>query len=50
MKRKTLKNNLKNYDFNKIKEILNKYNLSETVRAEELSEEVFVEITNVLEK
>lgn len=50
MKRKTLKNNLSNYDFNKIKEILNKYNLSETVRAEELSEEVFVEITNVLEK
>lgn len=50
MKRKTLKNNLSNYDFNKIKEILNKYNLSETVRAEELSEEVFVAIANVLEK
>jgi len=50
MKRKTLKNNLSNYDFNEIKEILNKYNLSETARAEELSEEVFVEITKVFEK
>ena len=48
MKRKTLKNNLSKYDFNKIKEILVKYNLSETVRAEELSEEVFVEITKIL--
>lgn len=48
MKRKTLKNNLGKYDFEKIKEVLNKYNLSETVRAEELSEEVFVEITKKL--
>jgi len=50
MKRKTLKNNLSKYDFNKIKEVLNKFNLSETVRAEELSEKIFVEITNALEK
>lgn len=50
MKRKTLKNNLNNYDFNKIKEILNKYNLSETVRAEQLSEDIFVEITKILER
>ena len=48
MKRKTLKNNLSNYNFEKIKEILNKYNLSETVRAEELDEEIFVEITKIL--
>ena len=48
MKRKTLKNNLSKYDFNKVKEILNKYNLPETVRAEELSEEIFVDITNAL--
>ena len=44
MKRKTLKNNLNNYDFNKIKEVLDKYQLSENVRAEELSEEIFIEI------
>lgn len=48
MKRKTLKNNLSKYDFEKVKEVLNKYNLSDTIRAEELSEEIFVEITKVL--
>jgi len=48
MKRKTLKNNLKEYDFEKIKNILNRYNLDETVRAEQLSEEIFVEIYNVI--
>ena len=44
MKRKTLKNNLKQYDFNKIKKVLDKYNLPENVRAEEISEYVFIEI------
>lgn len=48
MKRKTLKNNLSNYNFDIIKEVLNKYDLPETVRAEELSEEVFVSIVNKL--
>lgn len=48
MKRKTLKNNLKNYDFNKIKEVLDNHNLQETVRAEELSEEVFIDISKVI--
>lgn len=48
MKRKTLKNNLSKYDFNKIKEVLNKYNLSDSIRAEELSEEIFVELTKRL--
>lgn len=48
MKRKTLKNNLSKYDFDKVKKVLNKYNLPDTVRAEELSEEVFVEITKKL--
>ena len=48
MKRKTLKNNLNNYDFNKIKEVLEKYNLSDTVRAEELEENIFMDITNML--
>jgi len=45
MKRKTLKNNLNNYDFNKIEEVLKRNNLSNTVRAEELKEEIFIEIS-----
>lgn len=44
MKRKTLKNNLRNYDFNKVKIVLDKYNLPETIRAEQISEEIFIEI------
>lgn len=48
MKRKTLKNNLKEYDWNKIKTILEKHNLTEKTRAEELSLEVFVELANAL--
>lgn len=48
MKRKTLKNNLINYNFEKIKEVLCKYNLNENARAEELEEEVFVNIVNNL--
>lgn len=47
-KRKTLKNNLSNYDFNKVKEVLDNYNLKDTVRAEEISEEIFIEILNNL--
>lgn len=43
-KRKTLKNNLKGYDWQVIKEILDKYSLSESVRAEEISGEIFREI------
>ena len=46
MKRKTLKNNLSNYDFKLISRILNKYGLDENVRAEALNEEIFVEIAN----
>lgn len=45
-KRKTLKNNLKNYDLNLIESILNKYNFNLNNRAEEISYEVFVEIAN----
>lgn len=45
-KRKTLKNNLSNYDFNKVSSILNNRNISLNVRAEELPEEVFLEIFN----
>ncbi len=48
MKRKTLKNNLKAYDWDKIKTILTKNNLSETIRAEEISLELFIAIANNL--
>lgn len=47
-KRKTIKNNLKNYDLDIIEKILLKYNYSLTSRAEELPLEVFVEIANSL--
>ena len=47
-KRKTLRNNLKNYDFDKIKEVLIKNGYSEDVRAEALPIEMFVEISNFL--
>ena len=47
-KRKTLKNNLKEYDFSKIEEVLKKYNLPYDVRAENISLEIFIEISNVL--
>jgi len=48
MKRKTLKNNLYLYNWNKINEILIKNNLPETIRAEQISLEVFVAISNNL--
>ena len=48
MKRKTLRNNLSNYDYSRIEQILNKYNLKDTIRAEELSEDIFVEIASIL--
>jgi len=47
-KRKTLRNNLKNYDLNKVSEVLSKYNLDLTVRAENLAIEIFVDIANNL--
>lgn len=47
-KRKTLKNNLKNYDLEKIEKVLNKYNLDLSVRAESLSIEIFIDIANNL--
>ena len=45
-KRKTIKNNLFNYDINLIEEILVKNNLSLKSRAEEINIDVFVEISN----
>ena len=47
-KRKTIRNNLKNYDLVKIEEILKKYGFDLNVRAENLGLEVFVEISNKL--
>lgn len=47
-KRKTLKNNLKDYDFDLIKEVLTENNFSEDVRAEALPVEMFVKISNRL--
>lgn len=47
-KRKNLRNNLKNYDLDKINEVLNKYNKDLTARAESLSIEEFIDISNEL--
>lgn len=47
-KRKTLKNNLKNYDLKKVEKVLNEYNMTLTTRAEQLPLEVFVKISNCL--
>lgn len=47
-KRKTLKNNLKGYNLEKIENILKKYNFNLSVRAEQLPIEVFVDIANNL--
>ena len=47
-KRKTIRNNLKNYDLNKIEEILKKHNQDLNTRAEQITIETFVEIANNL--
>lgn len=49
-KRKTIKNNLKDYDLNKIEKVLNKYNLNLQARAEQLDIPIFVDIANNLSK
>ncbi len=45
-KRKTLRNNLKEYDFTKVEEVLLKHNLPLDIRAENISLELFIEISN----
>lgn len=45
-KRKTIRNNLKNYDLKKIELVLNKYNFDLTCRAEQLSVDIFIDICN----
>jgi len=47
-KRKTLRNNLKGYNLDKIEEVLKKYNMDLSIRAEQISLEIFVEISNNL--
>ncbi len=47
-KRKNLRNNLKNYDLNKIDEILKEHNMDLTYRAEQIPIEMFIEISNKL--
>lgn len=47
-KRKTLRNNLKCYDLDNINEVLKKYNLDLSVRAEQLPINIFVDIANNL--
>ena len=49
-KRKTLKNNLKNYDLKIVESVLKEYDYDLSVRAENLSTEVFVKISNALRK
>ena len=49
-KRKTLRNNLKGYDLSKIESVLGKYGYDLSVRAENLSIDIFVDISNNLTK
>ena len=45
-KRKTLRNNLKNYNLDNIEETLKKHNMDLSIRAENIPIDVFVEISN----
>jgi len=47
-KRKTLRNNLRGYNLEKIEEVLKKHNMDLSIRAEQISLEIFVEISNDL--
>lgn len=47
-KRKTIRNNLKNYDLETIESVLKKYGFDLSVRAENLKLEIFVEMANEL--
>ena len=49
-KRKTIRNNLKEYNLEIIESVLNKYNLDLSVRAEALSVNIFIDIANELSK
>lgn len=49
-KRKTLRNNLKGYDLDRIEDVLKKYNMDLSVRAEQISSDIFIDIANSLEE
>ena len=49
-KRKTIRNNLKNYDLRIVEKVLNNHGFNLSVRAENLELEVFVEMANELVK
>ena len=49
-KRKNIRNNLKSFDLKVIEEVLKKYNYDLTVRAEQLSLDVFIDIADELDK
>ena len=49
-KRKTLRNNLKGYDLEKIEDVLKKYNMDLSIRAEQISSDIFIDIANSLEE
>ena len=49
-KRKTLRNNLKGYDLDRIEAVLNKHGYDLSVRAENLDIDIFIEIVNNLTK
>lgn len=47
-KRKTLRNNLKGYNLEQVEEVLKKYEFDLSVRAEQLSIDIFIDISNNL--
>ena len=49
-KRKTIKNNLKNYNLEIVEQVLQKHNLDLSVRAESLNLNIFIDIANELDK
>lgn len=49
-KRKTIKNNLKDYPLEIIEQVLKKYKFDLSVRAEQLSLEIFIDIANAISK
>ena len=49
-KRKTIKNNLKNYNLEIVERVLKKHNLDLSVRAESLDLNIFIDIANELDK
>ena len=47
-KRKNLRNNLKGYDLNLISDILSKYNLDLSCRAEDIPVDIFIEMAKII--